>query len=385
MEQRPHNPDDDRERNIPELERFYAGEIDLTGVVRQDDALVDVIGDAIGEAEDGDGEVPEWGARTLARALANERDDPLSGALHHFAVTGRADTGAISRELAELYAVTADEEIKTWVAWLSVYIVKLADIESQIEPTASPKELHPDATGGTTELEIRGAAELERGSGQEGPSPDDPSPEYRASTSGPAGRLTEYLRRAQAEADARGETLGLEHVQAIAAMLTGFLVVMGVDDSAMIRLAEFGDVDQLKLHDECQQLKAVVWKIPDVSSWVEQLERYLERHGDNPQVSRGLRDHGDAFRAYLQLPDVQPQDDDLLASFREVYIGSFTSIRELLNELTDLKKGLAAVAEAAEGWGFEEFVTLNETALTEAARSTWDIVEHQGRLHVFAK
>ena len=117
----PRQPD---EPHGPEDERLWLGEIDLTGAVRQDDALADVIGDAIGEAEAEGGEVPEWGARTLARALANERSDPLSGALHHFAITGHIDSLTIFDELSELYQTSDDDQIREWIKWLGTYVVR---------------------------------------------------------------------------------------------------------------------------------------------------------------------------------------------------------------------------------------------------------------------
>lgn len=246
MEQRPRNPGDGHERGVPELERLWPGEIDMTGVIRQDDALVDVIGDVIGEAETSGGEVPEWGARTLARALANERDDPQIGALHHFAVTGRADRETIFGELAQIYEGTVDGEVKEWVNWLGTYIVNLRDDESQAEPTTPPDALN--------------AKDRRRSD---------------TSTSGPAAQFTEHLNRVAAEADARGEPLALEDIRAAAAMLAGFLISMGVENSAMIRLADTGEVDPSRLKVECQQLKAIDWKTPDAHVWVEHLERYL--------------------------------------------------------------------------------------------------------------
>jgi len=276
MEQRPHNPGDDHERGIPELERLWPGEIDMTGVVRQDDALVDVIGDAIGEAETSGGEVPEWGARTLARALANERDDPQSGSLHHFAVTGRVDRETIFHELARIYEGTADDEVKEWVNWLGTYIVNLRDDESQAERPRSleaegrqPPEdadAHDDATRHGNEPAQK-----------DHPTQGDALADDGASTRGPAAQFTEHLNRVTAEADARGEPLALEDIRAVAAMLAGFLVSMGIENSATIRLADTGEVDPSRLKIECQQLKAIAWKIPDVQVWVEHLERYLFR------------------------------------------------------------------------------------------------------------
>lgn len=85
----------------PEHEKLYAGEIDLTGSIEQTQDLLDVIGDAITEAGK-DGEVPEWGARVIARYLADLLDEPGS-ALHHFAVTGRTILDRLGDELRVLW------------------------------------------------------------------------------------------------------------------------------------------------------------------------------------------------------------------------------------------------------------------------------------------
>lgn len=94
--------DDDERRPVgPPEERLAPGEIDLTGVVAQVSDLIDVIGDAIVEAGP-DGEVPEWGARTIARLLANMQES-ASTAMHQFAVTGRADLEQLGLELSDLW------------------------------------------------------------------------------------------------------------------------------------------------------------------------------------------------------------------------------------------------------------------------------------------
>ena len=86
----------------PEREQLSPGEIDLTGVVKQNESLIDVIQDAITEAGD-DKEVPEWGARVMARYAANHLPQQAS-ALHHFAATGRIDKIRIYGELAALWS-----------------------------------------------------------------------------------------------------------------------------------------------------------------------------------------------------------------------------------------------------------------------------------------
>ena len=95
MNGEPRNPDQ------PAHDRLHDYEIDLTGVVEQTESLITVIGDAIIEAGD-DNEVPDWGARVMARFLANRLVEPNS-ALHHFAVTGHAAYDRIGNELADLW------------------------------------------------------------------------------------------------------------------------------------------------------------------------------------------------------------------------------------------------------------------------------------------
>jgi len=76
-----------RMRAQPDRERVGDAEIDLTGSVDQTESLIDVIRDAVMEAGHG-GVVPDWGARAIARLLANAQDGGPS-ALHHFAATGQ--------------------------------------------------------------------------------------------------------------------------------------------------------------------------------------------------------------------------------------------------------------------------------------------------------
>ena len=257
MEQHPHNSDN-RDREVPEPEKLEPGEIDLTGAIRQEDALRDVIGDALTEAESSGGEIPDWGARAIARALANRLDDP-SSALHHFAVTGRANQELLARELAEIYTNVPTEEEREWVNRLGTYVINL-----------------PSETDLTEQMD--------------------------------AGTQTQPVPTAEAQVQP-----------------------------------------------------------------------------DNPQIAEGLHQHGDAFRAYLQLPDIDPNRDDLLQTFHECYVGTFVSMDALLNELTEISDWERAIAEVSNHWGIDGLVSLDRAKVERVARATWDIVESAGRFHVFSK
>lgn len=118
----------------PHHERLADHEIDLTGSVEQTDSLVDVIGDAIVEAGP-DGEVPEWGARAIARLLANTHDTEPS-ALHHFAATGQVLDLRIVEELStHLDRPTLTRFEHEIIGRLGTYLLAMARRERQVAET----------------------------------------------------------------------------------------------------------------------------------------------------------------------------------------------------------------------------------------------------------
>jgi hypothetical protein len=108
-------------------------------------------------------------------------------------------------------------------------------------------------------------------------------------------------------------------------------------------------------------------------------------HPDNPQIEQGLREHGDAFRAYLQLPDIDHSREDLLETFHEVYIGRYASMDALLDDLTDVRDWENTLDELAGQWGIDGLVSLDRDRVEGIARQAWDIVETAGRFYAFAK
>lgn len=359
----PHGDEPTPEHELgPERERLEPWEIDLTGAVTQDDSLRDVINDAILEAQGTGGEVPEWGARTIARYLANQVGGHDSH-LHQFAVTGHAEPDQISRELAELYnADSTSEEERGWIDWLGTYL-----LNRPATPTAAGERELADPAA--SDVPITGSA-LEK--------------------------VTHYLRHVFTEADSRGDAITADDARAIATLLAPLLG----SASEIGRFAETGQADHQDLLLECQVLKArsyATTEIPD--SWIPRLEQHLAR---NPPLRRsdlagpdgneltgaaaeGVRDHGDAFRAYLSLTDIDPSRDDLTESFHEFYLGAFTSMDQLLDELTEVTTWEGALAELAGKWGIDELVSLDRDKVQRIARDTWDIVEIKGRYFVFTK
>lgn len=359
----PHGDEPTPDHEIgPDRERLEPWEIDLTGAVSQDDSQRDVINDAILEAQASGGEVPEWGARTIARFLAN-RIGGHDSHLHQFAVTGHGEPDRISAELAELYsAATTSEEERGWINWLGTYLINRSPT-----PTATVEHGLPEP--GTVEVPITGSA---------------------------LDKVTRYLRHAFTEADARGEAITADDARAIATLLAPLLG----SASEISRFAETGEADHQNLLVECQALKGRTYATPEISdSWIPRLEQHLARNPPLPRsdltdsdgqrltgaAAEGVRDHGDAFRAYLSLNDIDPTREDLTESFHEFYLGAFASMDQLLDELTEVTSWEGALAELASQWGIDELVLLDREKVARIARDTWDLVKIKGRLYVFTK
>lgn len=355
MEKHPHHDPEDREPNT-HPEDLEPGEIDLTGATQQDGALRDVIAGALTEADSSGGEVPDWGARAIARVFANTLGIP--GELHHFAVNGRIRNR--DHLLEELAAVNigASEERHEWANRLGTYVINVPEDTTSTEEPPGPGDQQP-----APEIPIFGT---------------------------PLEKVSAYLRTVFAEADARGEPISKEDAQAIATLLGGLLP----PGSEMDRFGETGDAHPVRLHEECQALKGS--RRQDVATWLERFEQYLAAQtdlgrqaraeaSDNPQVGQGVREHGDAFRAFLRLPDTDPHSSDLLARFHEFYIGAYDSIEALFDTMTDIRACKAEVDAVAERWGLDDFFVIDQQMVETTARTMWDIVEIGGKFYAFSK
>lgn len=225
---------------------------------------------------------------------------------------------------------------------------------------------------------------------------DEPTPSEAVPVTGSAlEKMSHYLRAAFREADARGEAIGRDDARAIAALLAPLLGT----ESELADFAETGDGDHHQLLLECLVLTGRTRATPEIGDlWIPRLEQYLARnppHHD-PELAdehaeptglaaEGIRQHGDAFRAYLALDDVDPASDDLLQTFTDFYVGTFASMDDLLDELTEIRDWERAVAELAGRWGIDDLVSLDRRKVEHVAQITWDIVELNGRLYAFTK
>lgn len=225
------------------------------------------------------------------------------------------------------------------------------------------------------------------------PTPREPDAPFGGSA---LEKVSHYLQEAFRAADTRGEAISGDDARAIAALLAPLLG----SDAELARFADTGEGDHHQLLLECLTLTGRPTVTPEIrDSWIPRFEQYLARNprGPGPEPAstdtepltglpaEGISEHGDAFRAYLALDDVDPGRDDLLQTFSEFYIGAFASMDELLDDLTEIKAWEHAIAELAGQWGIDDLVSLDHSKVEHVARLTWDIVELNGHYFVFAK
>lgn len=103
------------------------------------------------------------------------------------------------------------------------------------------------------------------------------------------------------------------------------------------------------------------------------------------RAHEGIRLYGDAFRAFLKLPDISVDAPALLETFDECYIDRFASMDDLLDSLTERNDWQSAVDRLADQLGIAGYITLDQEGIAAHARDTWDIVRHGDALYVFEK
>ncbi len=94
---------------------------------------------------------------------------------------------------------------------------------------------------------------------------------------------------------------------------------------------------------------------------------------------------GDAFHAFLLLPDSSPDDPALLSGFEEQYVGTFTSIRELTVGLSDIDAWRDELREFAEARGIGNFVRIDDDSVARSVLDVYDVVTVRGKLVAFKK
>lgn len=93
-----------------------------------------------------------------------------------------------------------------------------------------------------------------------------------------------------------------------------------------------------------------------------------------------------ALQAYLQLPDVNPLDGDVMESFHEHYVGSYPSVPDVVHGLLDIDEFESDVRNYASEYGLHlDGILPDYELLMDRLSEMYDFVEKGGRSYVFEK
>jgi hypothetical protein len=94
----------------------------------------------------------------------------------------------------------------------------------------------------------------------------------------------------------------------------------------------------------------------------------------------------DAFIAFLSIRDVDASDPDIATIFHDSHVGSYENVVEALRVLTPLDDWEAELADWARGQGLAaDAVTLNIASIEATARTAYDLIRRNDRIHAFTK
>ncbi len=92
---------------------------------------------------------------------------------------------------------------------------------------------------------------------------------------------------------------------------------------------------------------------------------------------------GDAFRAFLRLPDVDASSPNLFESFEQTFCGIYLDMEDVIRNVTEISEWEKELEEWAGERGIAGAVHIDRAAIEEQTREVYDIVELEGRCHVF--
>lgn len=214
--------------------------------------------------------------------------------------------------------------------------------------------------------------------------------------------LSDVIDDAFAQAEASGGELPEWGARAIAQSLAD---QQNEPTPALRAFAESGEGDLEEISREAIPIYNQAGSSPSVKRQIDYLLTFLLDRGrpaatpaptgtgtsetaDEPhsaQAAEGIYQHGDAFRAFLELKDVDEDDPSLLDNFREFYVGGFASFDALMSGLTDIDLWKREIDALAEELGIPGYVMLDMAALETHTLETWDIVPYNGAFYAFDK
>lgn len=96
-----------------------------------------------------------------------------------------------------------------------------------------------------------------------------------------------------------------------------------------------------------------------------------------------IEKHGDALRAFLRLRDVDASSPNLIESFEQTFCGTYLDMEDVILNVTEMSDWETELQQWAMERGIAGAVYIDRAAIEEQTREVYDIVELEGRCHVF--
>ena len=96
-----------------------------------------------------------------------------------------------------------------------------------------------------------------------------------------------------------------------------------------------------------------------------------------------IEKYGDALRAFLRLRDVDAGSPNLIESFEQTFCGTYLDMEDVILNVTEMSDWETELQQWAMERGIAGAVYIDHAAIEEHTREVYDIVELEGRYHVF--
>jgi len=96
-----------------------------------------------------------------------------------------------------------------------------------------------------------------------------------------------------------------------------------------------------------------------------------------------IEKHGDSLRAFLRLRDVDASSPNLTESFEQTFCGTYLDMEDVVLNVTEMADWETELQQWAMERGIAGAVSIDRAAIEEQTREVYDIVELEGRCHVF--
>jgi hypothetical protein len=93
--------------------------------------------------------------------------------------------------------------------------------------------------------------------------------------------------------------------------------------------------------------------------------------------------HGDTLRAFLRLRDVDASSPNLIESFEQTFCDTYLDMDDVVRNVTEISEWETELEAWAGERGIAGAVYIDRAAIEEQTREVYDIVELEGRFHVF--